>query len=304
MISSVFDKTNPINFFSVLLIFSLHYWFWELNSADFHLDSSAVLLFVAKLALVTFSVFLVEFTVKKNQITSKNTYAILFFILLFGVFSAKVYALSSLVTLFFLLLALRRILSIRSLVSIKLKIFDAALWILVASYFNAFSLYFFIVLFLAIYFYQYNKLKNWLSILIALGTYVLLLAAYLGIDEFKQFLASHYQIGLSFHSFEWNSGLLKLLLVLFFSLIAAMVTFRGLSRSLMGRLISVRLVLISFLIAAVIVVSKNQDQHQLVFLLFPASVLLANALESIRRVWVKDVLLITLAVMPFIWNTL
>jgi hypothetical protein len=83
-----------------------------------------------------------------------------------------------------------------------------------------------------------------------------------------------------------------------------MVTYRGLSRSLMGRLISLRLVLISFLIAAVIVVSKNHDQHQLVLLLFPASVLLANALESIRRVWVKDVLLITLAVMPFIWNTL
>lgn len=305
MISSVFDKTNPIIFFSVLLIFSIHYWYWLWTGGDLSFDLGIVGGFFAKLLIIVFSIFLVEFMVKKNQISSKNTYAILVFVLLFGIFAPDIYESSSLLALFFVLLALRRILSMRSLISIRLKIFDAGFWILVASYFNAYALYFFLILFLAIYFYQSDKLKNWFVLLVALGAYFLLVVAYMGIDEFVLFYRSHYKLGFDFGSLvALDASVMKLLLFLFLGLLASIATYRGLSLSLMGRLISIRLVLISFIVGSVIALGNSSDAQQLVFLLFPASVLMANALESIKRSWIKDLIFLILLGLPFVLGTL
>jgi hypothetical protein len=300
MISSVFDKTNPINYLLALLFFSIHYWFWFWTGDDQLFSGHELLVFIGKLSLVTLGMFLVEFTVKKNQISAKNTYAIVLFMVLFGVFAPDLYQSDTLLTLFFLLLAFRRILSIRSLVSIKLKVFDASFWILIASYFNPNALYFFLILALAIYFYQFEKLKNWLVILPAIGAYILLVFAYKGIDKAQTFFDQHYQFQMNFSDLSLSKNHLVVLGFVFLGILASIVTYRGLSRSLMGKLISIRLVLFSFLIASFIALIGASNQQQTIFLLFPISVLYTNALEGIKKRWTRDLILLGLISLPFV----
>ncbi len=300
MISSVFDKTNPINYLLALLFFSIHYWFWFWTGDDQLFSGHELLVFIGKLSLVTLGMFLVEFTVKKNQISAKNTYAIVLFMVLFGVFAPDLYQSDTLLTLFFLLLAFRRILSIRSLVSIKLKVFDASFWILIASYFNPNALYFFLILALAIYFYQFEKLKNWLVILPAIGAYILLVFAYKGIDKAQTFFDQHYQFQMNFSDLSLSKNHLVVLGFVFLGILASIVTYRGLSRSLMGKLISIRLVLFSFLIASFIALIGASNQQQTIFLLFPISVLYTNALEGIKMRWIRDLILLGLISLPFV----
>lgn len=300
MISSVFDKTNPINYLLALLFFSIHYWFWFWTGDDQLFSGHELLVFIGKLSLVTLGMFLVEFTVKKNQISAKNTYAIVLFMVLFGVFAPDLYQSDTLLTLFFLLLAFRRILSIRSLVSIKLKVFDASFWILIASYFNPNALYFFLILALAIYFYQFEKLKNWLVILPAIGAYILLVFAYKGIDKAQTFFDQHYQFQMNFSDLSLSKNHMVVLGFVFLGILASIVTYRGLSRSLMGKLISIRLVLFSFLIASFIALIGASNQQQTIFLLFPISVLYTNALEGIKKRWIRDLILLGLISLPFV----
>jgi hypothetical protein len=219
---------------------------------------------------------------------------------LFGVFAPDLYQSDTLLTLFFLLLAFRRILSIRSLVSIKLKVFDASFWILIASYFNPNALYFFLILALAIYFYQFEKLKNWLVILPAIGAYILLVFAYKGIDKAQTFFDQHYQFQMNFSDLSLSKNHLVVLGFVFLGILASIVTYRGLSRSLMGKLISIRLVLFSFLIASFIALIGASNQQQTIFLLFPISVLYTNALEGIKKRWTRDLILLGLISLPFV----
>jgi len=300
MISSVFDKTNPINYLVALLLFSIHYWFWFWATGVEAYSTLELLVFFGKLTVVGLGMLLVEFTVKKNQISGKNTYVILLFTVFFGFFENQLYDRNTLLTLFFLLLAFRRILSIRSLVSIKLKVFDASFWILIASYFNPSALYFFLILALAIYFYQFEKLKNWLVILPAIGAYLLLVYAYKGIDETQAFFDQHYQFQINLSDLSFSKNHLVVLGFVFLGILASIVTYRGLSRTLIGKLISIRLVLLSFFVAAFIALANLSDGQETIFLLFPVSVIYTNALEAIKKPWIKDLILLGLIALPFV----
>ena len=304
MISSVFDKTNPINYLVALLIFSVHYWFWFWAIGVEAYSISELFLFLGKLTVVGLGMLLVEFTVKKNQVSGKNTYVILLFTVFFGVFENHLYDSNTLLTLFFLLLAFRRILSIRSLVSIKLKVFDASFWILIASYFNPNALYFLLILAFAIYFYQFEKLKNWLVILPAIGAYLLLVFAYLGIEEAQNFIDQHYQFQINFGDLSFSKNHLVVLGFVFLGILASIVTYRGLSRSLMGKLISIRLLLLSFMIASFIALANHSNGQESIFLLFPVSVMFTNALEAIKKTWIKDLIFMGVMTLPFVLYSL
>jgi hypothetical protein len=186
------------------------------------------------------------------------------------------------------------------LVSIKLKVFDASFWILIASYFNPSALYFFLILALAIYFYQFEKLKNWLVILPAIGAYLLLVFAYMGIDETQAFFDQHYQFQINFSDLSFSKNHLVVLGFVFLGILASIVTYRGLSRTLIGKLISIRLVLLSFFVAAFIALANLSDGQETIFLLFPVSVIYTNALEAIKKPWIKDLILLGLIALPFV----
>jgi hypothetical protein len=68
---------------------------------------------------------------------------------------------------FFILLALRRLISLESLKASKEKIFDASLWVFVASLFHFWSIIYIILVFVSIIFHVARDYRNWILPFIA-----------------------------------------------------------------------------------------------------------------------------------------
>ena len=167
MITSVFKKSTPINILFVLilmLVFFLIYQFQDTNWLD---SFVSILLTIGLFIILLGSVFITEFIAKKNGLCKDSSYTI-FFYFLFLLFFPSLWSNTNLVlSNFFILLALRRIISMQSITASNEKIFDASLWIFVASLFHVWCLLFILLVFISIIFHVSNDYRNWVLPFIA-----------------------------------------------------------------------------------------------------------------------------------------
>ena len=115
MISGIFGKTKPINFIILQGFLFVFYWFVNFVLYKNHYGPEKLVTKFVALGILLFSVFLVDFIVKRNQITATNSFAILYFTMLIVIFPEVLLDDNSIFCNFFLLLALRRLLSLKSL---------------------------------------------------------------------------------------------------------------------------------------------------------------------------------------------
>mgnify|MGYP001569606936 FL=1 len=135
MISCIYGKTKPINFIILQGFLFVFYWFVNFVLYKNHYGTEKLVTKFVVLGVLLFSVFAVDFIVKRNQITATNSFAILYFTMLIVIFPEVLLDDNSVFCTFFLLLALRRLISLKSLKNLKLKILDATIWTLIASLF-------------------------------------------------------------------------------------------------------------------------------------------------------------------------
>ncbi len=167
MITSVFKKYTPINLIFViilLLVFFLIYQFQDLSWTN---SAISILKKTALFFILLGSVFLTDFIVKKNGMCKDSTYTIFFFFLFFLFFPSVLNNTNLIVSNLFVLLALRRLVSLQSLKASKEKIFDASLWIFLASLFYFWSILFIILVFISIIFHVARDYRNWVLPFIA-----------------------------------------------------------------------------------------------------------------------------------------
>ena len=197
MISSVFGKTKPVNYIILLAFLFLFYWYVQLMV--FQLDISSTTIFQQGLVagVLLFMIFLVNFIVRRNQINEANSYAILFFTLLFVVFPEVFRDNNAILCCLFVLLATRRLISLRTLKKVPQKIFDATLWVLVASLFYDWAVLFLIAVYAALYFYQSKGIKNWLIPFVAFLTMAMITTSWLVMTNRLDFLEEHYLFTIS-----------------------------------------------------------------------------------------------------------
>jgi hypothetical protein len=167
MITSVFKKSTPLNLILVvilMLVFFLIYQFQDLtwtNSAVSILKKA--LLFVILLG----SIFITNFIAKKNGLSKDSSYTVFFYFLLLLFFPSVLNNLNLILSNFFILLALRRLISLQSLKASKEKIFDASLWIFVAALFHFWSILYIVLVFISIIFHVSRDYRNWVLPFIA-----------------------------------------------------------------------------------------------------------------------------------------
>jgi len=167
MITSVFKKSTPLNLILVvflMLVFFLLYQFQELswtNSAGSILNK--VMIFTILLA----SVFITNFIAKKNGLSKDSSYTIFFYFLFLLFFPSILNNVNLIASNFFILLALRRLISLQSLKASKEKIFDASLWIFVAALFHFWSILYIVLVFISIIFHVSRDYRNWVLPFIA-----------------------------------------------------------------------------------------------------------------------------------------
>lgn len=303
MISSIFEKTKPINFIIVLVFLFLFYWSVQFYLLDYTFTDIEIAPSVVVLSILLFSVFVVDFIVKRNKLTGSNSFAILFFTLLFVVFPETLGDSNAVFASFFLLLSMRKLLSIKSLKNIKLKIFDAGLWICISSIFYEWAILYLLLVFAAIYIYDPKNIRNWLVLLsVGFAFYMILYGVLVLLDE-TSFMKTHYDFAINYDAIfpiKWWSSL-KLSVYALFNLALAFTTFIHLSKTGMGKVIVMRLIALSFIIGIVVnflVTSENTNAIMITF--FPSVIFIVNYLESIKKPIFLEIILIASILVPIL----
>jgi len=254
-------------------------------------------------AVLFFSVFIVNFIVKRNKVTGVNSFAILFYGLLMVVFPETLLDSNAIFCSFFLLLATRRLISIRSLKNIKFKIFDATIWVLVSSLFYDWALLFLILVLAAIYFYEPKNIRNWLVPLAAIFTVLMITECVLILYGTPNFFSEHYKfsVSLSISYFSYWGHSTKLVLFALGTFVAGLLAFLKLGKSGFGKVITMRLIALSFIIGLILNILLLADNvYPIMVTFFPSVVFMTKYIESLRKANIREIMLMAAVIIPFL----
>ncbi len=303
MISIIFGKTKPINYIIVLTFLFVFYWGVHFSLFGRIYAPPQLLQKMLVLGALLFSIFVVNFIVKRNKITGSNSFSILFYALLTVVFPETLLDSNSILCSFFLLLAMRRLLSMRSSRETKFKIFDATIWVLVSSFFYDWAILFVLLIFAAIFFYEPKNIRNWLVPFAGLFAVYMITKCILILAGNETFLAEHYQFNFSFNVayFSYWGHSTKLILFALVTFLTGLLAFLKLGKAGFGRVVTMRLIAFSFVIGLVVNLFKLSDNvYPVMIVFFPAVVFMTKYIESIRRARIREILLIAAIVVPFL----
>ena len=303
MISIIFGKTKPINYIIVLSFLFVFYWFVQFFLFDRIYSPDQLIVQVLILGVLSFSIFVVNFIVKRNKVTGTNSFVILFYVLLAVVFPETLSDSNAIFCSFFLLLATRRLISIRSLKNIKFKIFDATVWILVSSLFYDWALLYIFLVFAAIYFYEPKNIRNWLVPFAGLFTVFMITKCVLILANYDGFFAEHYQlkISASVAYFSYWGHSTKLIFFVLGTFLVGLLAFLKLGKTGLGKVVTIRLIALSFIIGILLNILKLTDNvYPIMITFFPSAVFVTKYIESIRRANIKEIMLIAGVLIPFL----
>ncbi len=297
MIANFFNKTKPIN---TLFIIGLLFFIYIFSIA-FHLSEEITFGFVVKkvgiFSLLLIVIFTINFIVRKNNLTKDNSYAILLFVILIGMFPYSTLDFELLLVNLILLLAYRRIYSLRTSKETQKKIFDSAFWIGIATIISPWSSLTILLIYGAIYVFDKVTWRNSIIPLVGFCTPIIIYAAYLyALNDFDIFVENlTYTFSFSFGVFNSAILLIPLALVsslLIWSIFPTTFKIRTVNNEFKH---SWYLLVFHFVILLFVVLPwpvKNGGEFLLLF--FPIAVIFTNYLQIIEEKWFKEVFLYTL----------
>ncbi len=304
MLTNFFGKSNPINFFLICTGILLGYlsWVFQNQEEPFQLQN-----FLTKALLILLSLFLIlllDFITRKNKLTALNNYSIFIFGCLLLMIPHHILNGNIILANFFLLLAFRRIHSIQSDRNLNKKIFDSAIWIMAAFLFYYWSILFFIVLLVSIGLIRSKKNYRYFLIPIAgIITGLILVSTFYALKDQDVFWFIHLKPSFSFDINDYDTK--GALFILFFVVIASLwAMIRSISKypklAKKHKPNQILLVLILFIGLAVSLSATNKNGIEFFFVFFPLSVLLTNAIETIKLKWLKELILWSILIAPVI----
>lgn len=282
MITSIFKKSSPINYTIVVIMMLCLFFFCTLKEGIW-LNSLANMMISGAIFIVLFaSLFLINFIAKKNGLTKDSSFSILFFVLLLMFFPSVVTNFKLIFANFFILLALRRLISLQTLKAPKEKIFDASLWIFVASLFHFWAILFIILVYISIFFHVSRDYRNWLIPFVSLFTTIVIFVLFSLIlnHDINQNLISIGMVDFKMNYFKnnyQNLALSMFAVVSVFFLFSKMIALTNRPLVLQA---SYKKVIISFIIGVIIfLISPNKSSDILLFTFFPLAVMGTNNIE-------------------------
>ena len=250
-----------------------------------------------------FLMVLINFIVKRNEVTKKNTFTIFLFAVFTVIFLPILQAEEIIIASVFILLALRRIVSLRSGLYVKRKIFDASFWIGIAFLFYPESIWFLILPFIGILFYALQDFKNWLIPFFALMSVFILKTSFnlLVFDQFFNPISYFSYPSLDFTSYHQFSILIPLSVLLAFTLWSLFTYFKTIQKATRKTKYTLYIITITWLISIFVVIFSNEKSGaELLFFILPVCVIGANYFEQKGEKWLKEILLISLLVLTLI----
>jgi len=303
MLASFFKKSKPINFLLVGIFMAL--FFFTINFLDPNSDFTWLFLLekIGFFLVYLFLMLLINFIVKRNQVTKKNTFTIYLFAVFTVLFLPILRAEEELVASLFILLALRRIVSMRSGLELKRKIFDASFWIAIAYLFYPESFVFILLPFIGILLYATEDFKNWLIPFFSIICVFILKTSFnlLFFDIFYNPLALLKEPSLSFTSYRELAILIPLSVLLTFTIWSLFNYFKILQKAARKARTTIYLVIATWVISIFTVLLAHQKTGaELLFFILPICIVGASYFEQKGEKLFKEILLVSLLVLTLI----
>lgn len=297
MIASVFSKTRPFNY---LLIGILSLVFFILKTIMTASAGATWLFYVEELGLfllVFASIFITNFIALKNGLTKSNNYALLLFFIFLLFFSSFFQNKNIIISNLLLLLALRRLISLKSLIATKEKIFDASFWIFLAALFHFWSIFYIVLVFIAVILHVSKDYRNWIIPFIALFAVTILffLANSLLDNSLLSTLMSKTYVSFDFYYFDNIYQRIALAVFTSISLFAFVLHVFDIPNKALNLQSSHKTILFSFILGVgIYVLSANKNNGSLAFCFAPLAIIVANFIEKIENNWIKEIVVYSL----------
>lgn len=282
MITTIFKKSTPINYSLVVILVLFFFFLYQIqqtNWTDLLANSIQV---TGTILLLLGSLFLANFIVKKNVLTKNSSYTLLFLFLLLLFFPSVLKNTNVIISNFFILLAMRRLVSLQTLKAPKEKIFDASLWIFVASLFHFWAVLFILLVYISILFHVSRDYRNWLLPIVALFTTAVFFVFYalvfdkLLIENYLNTIQVNFEIDYFTNTYQ-NLALSIFTVFVVFFVFSFVVTLTNKPLNLQA---SYKKMVFAFLIGvAIFILSPNKSSDILVFTFFPLAVMATNSIE-------------------------
>ena len=285
MITSIFNKSKPINLIiasSVVVLWFIVNGF--VSGFEFNLKSIIVLFTALS------SVIVIDFISKKNQLSTQNSFIVLFFTLCFSFYWVSATDHHILFANLFILLALRKLISLKSFKNSNQKLFDATLWIAIASLFYFWSVLFLILVYISIFIYAAENYKHFLI------PFVSIFVVYSIVNCFNLFFnESLYQYTNLPINFDFTTVFTlqnSVILITLSLLLICSILFLNSSIQLYTKKNkkSYALVAITVIISLTLFI-LNPKIEVLLFALFPIVILFSVVFEHLKKRWLQDVIL-------------
>lgn len=283
MIASLFRKSTPFNYTVLIVVVAVFYVLYQFGSSRPAGDFLGIFEKTFLFGVIFASLFIMNFIVKKNGMSRDNSYAILFYFLFLLFFPTVLDNFNIALSNFFILLSLRRLISLQSLKSPKEKIFDASLWIFIAALFHFWSILFIGLVFISILFHVSRDFRNWLLPFIAFAAALTCFFLFaLVFDESRiDFVASNIPLDLSIDYFSNSNQNLAISMfapVVVYFLVVMLMTLSG--RPLILQSSYKKVISAFFISVAIFIISPNKSNDLLVYTFAPLAIMASTIVET------------------------
>ena len=300
MIISIFSKSKPINYIIVMVVlviaFALHF-FYEVKDGNYTIIS-----FIA-LSIGLFYVFITDFVISKNDLTKRNSYGIMLLALFFVIFPEVFGNINIMVANLLVLFALRRLFSLHTKRDLTKKFFDAVFWIALSTLFYTWAVLYLFVVFIALGYYWQNEGKYIAVSLFGVVTVFILLVLYNIVfkDQYLSQTNFDFSYGFDFSDYNSLSEIIKLTVVVALYLWSLIFYLKNTSeKNKTLKPIHTLIILASFIAIIIAVLAPVKNGNEIVFFMLPFSIIVANYIETVDKLWFKEMLVVLLILVPII----
>jgi Family of unknown function (DUF6427) len=303
MLTNLFGKFNPINFIICGTYLLIAFFASFFSTTQDVISAQSILVKLGIWTVLVFSILLLDFLIRKNALTGPNTFGIFVFsglVVMLPVIFTNINIIFSNV---FLLLALRRMVSLPSQKNIEKKLFDAAFYITIASLFHFWSILLFLPLYWAIV--RIASVSFRLFFIPLVGAIAVLVLAVtihlLAFDSLTWFTQWLPVLNLDFSAYNKTSILVPsafIATLVLWTVSIRIMKFASLPRKMQHNYRLLTIVTVTSVL--IIFCSPEKTGSEILFICAPLSIVVTNYLERLSDVWFKEMLLWILVLLPII----
>ena len=302
MITSFFNKSRPIYFVLVFFIALLAFFVARIDSVDGGITLDFVLKQTVLLLVMFGSILMLNFIVSKNSLSNNNNYEVVLFSLFLLFITQTTNDANVLFSNFFVLLGLRRTVSLRSPKNTKKKLFDAAFWIAIAAFFYFWSILFFVLILLSLALYSDRNVRHWVIPFLGVTTVILIsaLVSVVVYDDFFEIINVVPAVSYDFSNYNSMAYLIAITVLLSFGIWSSIYYLKNIKKKQKAFRASFKTIILATVISFFIVIlAPEKNGSEFLFLFAPLAIIMANYLEIVEDKWFKEIFLAVLLILPF-----